>query len=170
MNTNFHPPPPTPAHFQNPSDPFVRPINTPRFTVHRPEEFHPSEPSPSKFRRSHRRKNAHQPNVITENHIYPNHGQQQPRVHRTKSECQNLIKDQQHRSRSTTNHFSAFSPLQRAPPMIHRHFVQFRSPPVILPSVHSTAPLFFPNRSRQFANIQSQLRLINPFHLGTNRF
>lgn len=168
MNTKF-PSPPTPAHFQHPTDPFVRPINTPRFTHHRPDDFH-SPPSPSKFRRSHRRKNIHQPNTITENHIYPNHGQQQPRVHRTKSECRNLPKDHQHRSRSTTNQFPGFSPLQRPPPVIHRHFVPFRSPPVILSSVHSTAPLFYPNRSRQFANIQSQLRLINPFHLGTNRF
>lgn len=169
MNTNFPPPPPTPAHFQNPNGPIFRPTNTPRFPHYRSEDLH-SPPSPSKLRRSHRRKHVHQPNIVTENHIYPNHGQQQPRVHRTKSECQNLSKDQQHRSRSTTNHFPAFSPLQRPPPVIHKQFVPFRTPPVILSSVHSTTRLFYPNRSRQFANIQSQLRLINPFHLGTNRF
>lgn len=168
MNDHFHPPPPpsTPPRFQHTIDPFFRPVNNPgHFTHHRQKDF-PS-PSPSKFRRINRRKMT-QPTTIAENHIYPNNEQQQPRVHRTKSECQNLQK-QQKRSRSITNHFQNFSPLHQTP-IIQKHFVPFRPPPVILTSVHSTAPMFYPNQRRQFTNIQPQLRLINHFRLGTNRF
>jgi hypothetical protein len=167
MNDNFHPPPPpTPSRFQNITDPFFRPVNPPRFAHHRQKDFPP--PSPAKFRRVHRRK-GNQPTTIAENHIYPNNEQQHPRVHRTKSECRNLQKQQQTRSRSTTNNFQKFSPLQQ-PPIIQRHFIQFRSPPVFLTSVHSTTPIFYPNQRRQFGNIQPQLRLLNHFRLGTNRF
>jgi len=172
MNDNF-PPPPTPSRFQNATDPFFRPINQTRFAHQRQKDFRPP-PSPSKFRRSNRRKTA-QPTIIAENLIYPNHEQQQPRVYRTKSESQNFHKQQQqqqqqqHRSRSTTNNFQHFSPLQK-PPIIQRHFIPFRSPPVILTSVHTTPPIFYPNQRRQFTNIQPQLRFINHFHLGTNRF
>ncbi len=171
VNDNFPPPhpPSTPSRFQNLTDPFFRPIHPTRFAHNRQKDIRPP-PSPSRFRRSHRRKgNNNQPTTITENHIYPNNEQQQPRVHRTKSECKNFQKEQQRRSRSTTNHCPKFSPLQQ-PPIIQRHFVPFRSPPVILNSVHSTTPIFYPNQRRQFTNNQPQLRLINHFRLGTNRF
>ena len=171
MNDHIPRPPPTPARFQNLTDPFFRPIPPTRFAPPRQKDFHPPPPSPTKFRRSNRRK-VPQPTTITENHIYPNNEQQQPRVHRTKSECRNFQKQQQQqqqKSRSTTKQFQNFSPLQQ-PPLIQRHFVPFRSPPVLLTSVHSSTPIFYPNQRRQFTNVQPQFRLINHFRLGTNRF
>jgi hypothetical protein len=167
---HHHPPPPppqTPSHFQNTSDQFFRPIHPTRFTHQRQKDFRPP-PSPSNFRRSQRQKPT-QPTTIADNLIYSNNEQQQPRVHRTKSESRNFQKQPQHRSRSTANHFQCFSPLKQ-PPIIQRHFIPFRSPPVILTSVHSTVPIFYPNQRRQFGSMQPQSRLINHFRLGTNRF
>lgn len=170
MNDSFSPPPPTPSTFQNTTDEFFRPAHSVRFPPHRQKDFRPPPPpSPSKFRRSQRRK-SNQPTTISENHVYPNNQQQQPRVHRTKSECRNFQnQQQQHRSRSTTNHFQIFSPLQ-PPPVVQRHFIAFRSPPVILTSIHSATPMFYPNQRRQFDSMQPQIRLINQIRLGTNRF
>ncbi|CAF1200912.1 unnamed protein product [Adineta steineri] len=170
MNDNYPPTSSTPSRFQNTTDPFFRPINPAKFPQQRQKDLRPPPPSsPSKFRRSQRRKPI-QPTTISENHIYPNNvQQQQPRVHRTKSECRNFQNQQQHRSRSTTNQFQFFSPLQ-PPPIVQRHFVAFRSPPVFLSSIHSAAPMFYPNHRRQFDSMQPQLRLINHFRLGTNRF
>ena len=162
---HHHPPSQTPLNFPNTSDQFFRPINPTRFTHHRQKDFRPP-PSPSNLRRSQRQKST-QPTTITENIIYSNNEQQQPRVHRTKSESQNF--QQQPRSRSTANNFQNFSPLKQ-PPIIQRHFIPFRSPPIILTSVHSTAPIFYPNQRRQFGSMQPQSRLINHFRLGTNRF
>jgi hypothetical protein len=166
MNDNFRPPP-TPSHFQNTTDPFFRPVRAGRFPPHHhhrhQKDFHPP-PSPSTFRRFQRRKPT-QPTTITENIVYPNNEQQQPRVHRTKSECRSFQKQQQFRSRSTTNQFQNFSPLQQQPPLIQRHFIPFRSPPFV-----SSAPVFYPNQRRQFGSIQVPLRLINPYRLDSNRF
>ncbi|CAF0913968.1 unnamed protein product [Rotaria sp. Silwood1] len=170
MNDHFSVPPPTPPRFQRPMNPFVQSMHSSKFAQHRHKDFH-LPPSPSKIHRSQRRK-PNQPTTITENHIYPHHEQQQPRVQRTKSECRTFEKQQQqrHRSRSSTNHFQNFSPLQQ-PPIIQRHFTPFRSPPVVLPSVNmTTTSLFHPNQRRQFGHMQTQIRLINPFRLSTNRF
>ncbi len=167
MNENFPPPPSTPSHFQHMTDAFFRPIPPTRFIHQRQRDFRPP-PSPPKFRRSYRRK-SDQPTTIAENHIYPNNDQQQPRVHRTKSECRNFQNQHQHKSRSTTNHFQNFSPSQQSP-VVPRHFISFRSPPVMLTSVHARSPMFYPNQRRQFGNIQPQLRFINNFRLGTSRF
>ena len=168
MNDNFSPPPPppshNPSHFQNVTDPFFRPIPPQRFAHPRQKHFHPPPLSPTKFHYPHHQQ-SNQPTTITDNLVYPNNEQQQPRVHRTKSECRNLQKQHQHRCRSTTNHFQKFSPLQQ-PPIIQRHFVPFRSPPVM----STTANIFYPNQKKQFGTIQPQAHLINHFHLGTNRF
>ena len=172
MNENYPPPCGTPLRFQNTADPFFRPINPARFAETRQKDMQPPPPppsaSPTRFRRSQRRK-ANQPTTISENHVYPNNvQQQQPRVHRTKSESRNLHHNQQ-RSRSSTNQFQFFSPIQ-PPPVVQRHFIAFRSPPVFLTSVRSVAPMFYPTQRRQFDSMQPQFRLINHFRLGTNRF
>lgn len=167
-------PPPTPSRFQNLTDQFFRPIPPTRFAPQpaprHNRNFHIPTPLPNKFRRSNRRRDPPQPTTITENHIYPNNIQQQPRVQRTKSENRNFRNNNQHqKSRSTTNHFQQFSPLQ-SQPTIQRHFVPFRAAPVFLTSIQSTAPLFYPNQRRQYPHVQTQFRLVNHFQLGTNRF
>ncbi|CAF0811218.1 unnamed protein product [Rotaria sordida] len=165
MNDHFPPPPPTPSRFHNPIDPFFQSIHSSKFSHHRHKDSHvPS--SPTKAHRSQRRQSYH-PTTIAENHVYPHNEQQQPRVQRTKSECQNF-QQQQQKSQSTTN-FPNFSPLQQ-PPIIQRHFTPFRSPPVIPPSVNTTVPLFYPNQRRQFGHMQTPLHLIKTFRLSTNRF
>ncbi|CAF2523271.1 unnamed protein product [Rotaria sp. Silwood2] len=174
MSNHFshpHPhPPPTPSRFQNPMDPFFQSMHPSKFAHVRHKDFNLPR-SPSKVHHTQRRK-SNQPTTITENHVYPTNEQQQPRVQRARSECRNFQnqRQQRHRSRSSTNHFQKFSPLQQ-PPIIQRHFTPFRSPPVILSSVNTTTtPLFYPNQRRQFGHMQTQIRLINPFHLSTNRF
>ncbi|CAM4741588.1 unnamed protein product [Rotaria magnacalcarata] len=124
VNDNLAQSAPTAPRFQHMTDPFFQSMHAPKFTRHRPKEFH-LPPSPTKFHRSHRRK-SNQPTTITENIVYPpNQQQQQPRVQRTKSDSRHFENKQRHRSQSTTNHFQHFSPLQQQP-IIHRHFTPFQ--------------------------------------------
>lgn len=194
MNDHFGTPPATSSRFPNATDPFFQSMHPSKFANHPHPQHHHNHhphhhqkdtrlpPSPTKLHRAQRRKSNH-PTIIAESLVYPNNEQQQPRVQRTKSACRNPQKQRQqqqqqqqqqqeqqhHRSRSTTNHFQNFAPLQQ-PPLIQRNFTPFRSPPVILSSVQSTAPMFYPNHRRPFGQMQTQFRLMNPFHLSTNRF
>ena len=169
INENVHPPPSTSSRFQHTIDPFFQTIHSSRCTHqhHRRINFRPSTTN-SKFHHLHHGK-PNESVIITENLMYPNN-QQQPRVRRTKSECQNFQKQQQkHRGQSTINHFQNFSPLKQ-PPIIQTHFTPFCSPPVFVASVSSTIPILHPNPRRQFGAMQTQLRLVNHFHLSKNRF
>lgn len=102
---------------------------------------------------------------MADHHRYPNHEQQQPRVHRAKSECPSSRNFQTQRTRSAVNQFQQFSPIQQSP-IVHRHFVPFCSAPFL-----STAPNIFTNQRRQMsANAQVHLGLFNSYRLGSTRF
>lgn len=105
------------------------------------------------------------PTTVADHHRYPPQDQQQPRVHRAKSECQTSRNFQAQRTRSTLNQFQQFSPIQNSP-IVHRHFVPFCSAPFL-----STAPNIFVNQRRQIpANGQLHLGLFNSYRLGSTRF
>jgi hypothetical protein len=75
--------------------------------------------------------------------VFTNNKQQQARVHRTRSDCRQKVQHEYHDDE----------------PVLQRHFI-----PVVL-----TSSVFYPQR-RFVRNTQIQLRLFNPYRLGSNRF
>jgi hypothetical protein len=139
-----------------------------RFSSHlRANNFRPFSSSSFGLHQTKDRSSA----TITDQFLYPNHEQQQPRVHRAKSECHHVPITQPQRSRSTANPFQKFSPIQLLPTIIHRHFIPFRSAPFLSTSTtHSTAPMFYPNQKQQFGRVQLRLGLLNSYRFGSTRF
>ena len=152
------------ARFHNPVDPFFRPIDPARFAPNPYARDFRAAPSP--FRFSHFQGPKHQAaTTVTDNLRFSNQEEQQPRVHRAKSDCETAHSKQQHRSRSATHPFQQFSPI-RQPPTVQRHFTPFRSAPFVAP-----APIFHANQRRPFGSAQQvPLHLLNSYRLGLHRF
>lgn len=160
---NDCPPPPRFARVHHSTEPFFRTAPQPHAKPFR---------SPStvfRFAHTHCSNKDNQPKVVADHLKHPNHEQQQPRVHRTKSECHHSQRSAQQRSRSTTHQFQQFSPIQQ-PPTAQRHFVPFRAAPFLLTFTPATAPMFYPHQRRQFGSIQEQLGLFNSYRFGSTRF
>jgi hypothetical protein len=149
MNENYHSS--TPSRFQYTKDPFFRPVRppTPSRFVHSKTQ-HKSQPPPRFQPSSHHRRN--QPTTIAEHFTFMNNERQQPRVHRTRSECRPQLPV---RTRSKAL-------------LHHDHGTNFNQR-YFNPYIRSSAPMFYSQR-HFFRNPQKHSCLINSYRPNAKRF
>ena len=149
MNENY--PPSTPSRFQYTKDPFFRPIRppTPSRFIHSKTQ-HKSQPSPRFQTTSQHRRN--QPTTIAEHFTFMNNEHQQPRVHRTRSEC---------RPQAPVRSGSKTYPYLDYNTNFNQRYFN--------PYLHSSAQIFYSQR-RFFRNPQKHSCLFNSYRPHSKRF
>lgn len=132
------------------------------------KDFRPKSTMPFACHRFQTNQHKMTPTIVFDHIHHSNREQQLPRVHRTKSDCQQSRKFQ-HRSQSTIDPcFTKFSPIRKAP-IVQRHFIPFCSAPLILPQKLNSSPMFNSGQNRR-NNSQFHLGFFNPFRLGSTLF